>query len=75
MNKFFIIIKNLFYQLLRYYSVVLALWVWEESHCALLQGPRPHHTTNTKENYGTGELFYLPHYTKELFFSEITDVF
>jgi hypothetical protein len=28
-----------------------------------------------KGNYGTGELFYLPHYMKEMFFSEIIDVF
>lgn len=28
-----------------------------------------------KGNYGTGELFYLPHYMEELFFSEIIDVF
>lgn len=28
-----------------------------------------------KGNYGTGELFYLPHYMVELFFSEIIDVF
>lgn len=28
-----------------------------------------------KGNYSTGELFYLPHYIEELFFSEIIDVF
>ena len=28
-----------------------------------------------KGNYGTRELFYLPDYTEELFFSEIIDAF